>query len=49
MNKFDPFYCEGLKRGHIFWCLTFWGEELAGGRVVWVLGMFGVEGVFQCV
>ena len=32
MNKCDPFYCEGLKRGHIFWCLTFWGGELAGGR-----------------
>ena len=50
MNKCDPpFYCEGLKRGHIFWCHTFWGGELAGGRVVWVLGMFGGEGVFRCV
>ena len=50
MNKCDPpFYCEGLKRGHIFWCHTFWGGELAGGRVVWVLGMFGMEGVFRCV
>ena len=29
MNKPDPFYCEGLKRGHSFWCLTFWGAELA--------------------
>ena len=35
MNKCDPFYCEGLKRGHIFRCLTFGG----GGRV------FGVRGV----
>ena len=38
MNKCDPFYCEGLIRGHIFWCRTFWGGGLAGGRVVWVLG-----------
>ena len=48
MNKCDPFYCEGLKRGHIFWCRTFWGGELAVGRVVWVLGMVGVE-VSRCV
>ena len=34
MNKCDPFYCEGLIRGHIFWCRTFWGGGLAGGRVV---------------
>ena len=46
--KCDPFYCEGLTRGHIFWCRTFWGGELAVGRVVWVLGMVGVE-VSRCV
>ena len=23
MNKCDPLYCEGLTRGHIFWCRTF--------------------------
>ena len=91
MNKCDPFYCEGLTRGHIFgvalfgvgdwqeagwygswgqgvrdvwggggvsmcltrghifWCRTFWGGELALRRVVWVLGMVGVEGVSRCV
>ena len=34
MNKCDPFYCEGLTRGHIFWCRTFgvvgqggWGSQ----------------------
>ena len=48
MNKCDPFYREDLKRGHIFWCHTFWGGELAVGRVVWVLGMVGVE-VSRCV
>ena len=48
MNKCDPFYREDLKRGHIFWCRTFWGGELAVGRVVWVLGMVGVE-VSRCV
>ena len=40
---------EDLKRGHIFWCRTFWGGELALRRVVWVLGMVGVEGVSRCV
>ena len=34
MNKCDPFYCEDLTRGHIFWCRTFCGGGLAGGRVV---------------
>ena len=37
-----------MTRGHIFWCHTFWGGELAVGRVVWVLGMVGVE-VSRCV
>ena len=27
MNKCDPFYCEGLTRGHTFWCHTFWGRR----------------------
>ena len=49
MNKCDPFYREDVKRGHIFWCRTFWGGELAGGRVVWVLGMFGGGGVSMCL
>ena len=40
MNKCDPFYCEDLTRGHIFWCRTFCGGGLAGGRVV---GLVGVE------
>ena len=45
MNKCDPFYCEGLKRGHIgvIRCLTFWAGELAGGRLVGVR-VFGVRG-----
>ena len=42
MNKCDPFYWEGLTRGHIFWFHTFWGRRAVrdqggvgegGGRV----------------
>ena len=47
MNKCDPFYCEGLTRGHIFWCRTFWGWacRLGSGGVVEGGGRVGVGGV----
>ena len=32
MNKCDPFYCKGLKKGHIFWCHTFWGGRAVRGQ-----------------
>ena len=35
MNKCDPFYCEGLTRGHIFGVAL---GGLAGGRVVGFVG-----------
>ena len=31
MNKCDPFYCEGLTRGHTFWCHTFLSKKVGGG------------------
>ena len=46
MNKCDPpFYCEDLKRGHIFWCHTFWGGELVGWCGCW--GCLGWRGCFD--
>ena len=39
MNECDPFYCEGLTRGHIFWCCTFWGGRAVRDGVDGVIGL----------
>ena len=42
MNKCDPIYCEGLTRGHIFWCHTFLSKiyfNFIGGWPGWSVGL----------
>ena len=45
MNKCDPFYCEGLTRGHIFCCHIFrvgdWQEAEWLGLFGWSWGEAG--------
>ena len=47
MNKSDPFYCEGLTRGNIFWCRTSLSKisfKFIGGWSGWSGGWGGMGG-----